>query len=319
MNRIIVLCALPGAGKSYHAQKLYEEAIASGTNARIFSSDAIRGELYGDESIVGNSNEVFTLLEKRLIDFIEANPNATAIYDATNLTAKTRKGLINRLKRARTVCYFECHFIACRLSVCKSRQLTRDRKVPEEVIERMVRSFQAPFYNEGWDEIIIVEGGKLYDLPEEHVDCWDISHDNHHHALSIGAHMAEARREAIRLVNELGYGSAAIEASYHHDIGKPHSKSFTNMKGEPTPEAHYYSHESISAYMWLSSRHDHEFDTIKVLIGALIQWHMMPYFLAPKGQAATKEELTAWCSKHGFTEQFAEQLWVVHQADQEAH
>ena len=51
MNRIIVLCALPGAGKSYHAQKLYEEAIASGTDARIFSSDAIRGELYGDGAV----------------------------------------------------------------------------------------------------------------------------------------------------------------------------------------------------------------------------------------------------------------------------
>ena len=255
MNRIIVLCSIPGAGKSYHAQKLYEEAIASGADARIFSSDTIRGELYGDESIVGNSNEVFTLLEKRLIDFIEANPNATAIYDATNLTAKTRKGIINRLKKTRSVCYFECHFIACRISECKRRQYTRDRRVPEEVIERMVRQFQAPYYNEGWDEIRIVEGGKLYDLSEEHVDCWDISHDNHHHQLSIGAHMAEARREAIRLVDELGYGSAAIEAAYHHDIGKPHSKSFTNMKGEPTTEAHYYSHESVSAYMWLSS-HD---------------------------------------------------------------
>ena len=254
-----------------------------------------------------------------MFDYLINNHGVAAIYDATNLTAKGRKAIINKVKRLPCVCYFECVFVACRISECKRRQYTRDRKVPEEVIERMVRSFQAPFYNEGWDEIRIAEGGKLYDLSEEHVDCWDISHDNHHHALSIGAHMAEARREAIRLVDELGYGSAAIEASYHHDIGKPHSKSFTNMKGEPTSEAHYYSHESVSAYMYLSSHQPHEFDTIKALTGALIQWHMMPYFIAPKGQTATKEELLAWCSKHGFTEQFAEQLWVVHQADQAAH
>lgn len=320
MNRLIVMVGLPGSGKSAFAREEQRRLAAYDVNSRIFSSDDIREELYGDANILGDSNEVFGLLEVRLFDYLTNNHGVAAIYDATNLTAKGRKAIINKVKRLPCVCYFECVFVACRLSECKRRQYTRDRKVPEEVIERMVRSFQAPFYNEGWDEIIIVEGGKLYDLPEEHVDCWDISHDNHHHQLSIGAHMAEARREAIRLVNELGYGSAAIEASYHHDIGKPHSKSFTNMKGEPTSEAHYYSHESISAYMWLSSNDAQLLDRENAfLIGSLIQWHMMPYFIAPKGQTATKEELTAWCSKHGFTEQFAEQLWVVHQADQSAH
>lgn len=315
MNRIIVLCALPGAGKSYHAQKLYEEAIASGTDARIFSSDAIRGELYGDESILGNANEVFQVLEERLISYIEANPNATAIYDATNLTAKTRKGIINRLKKTRSVCYFECHFIACRISECKRRQYTRDRRVPEEVIERMVRQFQAPFYNEGWDAIKIFEGGRLYNILDEYDDCWSIPHDNSHHEFTIGQHMGRA----WRTVANAGADMPVILATRYHDIGKPHTKSFINHKGETTEVAHYYSHESVGSYMWLCSDHVFHEEADAILIGALIQWHMMPYFIAPKGQAATKEELVAWCSKHGFTEQFAEQLWVVHQADQSAH
>lgn len=311
MNKIIVLVGLPGSGKSTHASKLLEKENANGNEARIFSSDAIREELYGDESILGNANEVFQLLEERLISYIETNPNATAIYDATNLTVKTRKGLLNRLKKVRTVCYFECHFVACRLSVCKSRQFTRDRKVPEEVIDRMVRQFQAPYYNEGWDAIHIIEGGRLYDIFDEHDDCWDVPHDNPHHALSIGQHMARAWRIAA----SNGADTSVILATTYHDIGKPHTKSFTNMKGEPTEFAHYYSHESVGSYMWLCSDHGHDFDTIKILVGALIQWHMIPYFL----KEDTKEELLAWCTKRGFTTDFGESLWAIHQADKSAH
>lgn len=319
MNRAILLCGIPGCGKSTHARKLYEEAIADGTEARIFSSDAIREELYGDESIVGDSKEVFRIMNERFIKYVEAHPNATAIYDATNLTVKTRKAWIAMLKKSSTVCHFECHFIACRISECKRRQFSRDRQVPEEVIERMVRQFQAPFYNEGWDTIRIIVGGKLYDLTEEHLNCWETSHDNPHHELTIGSHMATARREAIPLIDALGYGAAAIDAAYHHDIGKPHVKAFVNARGEPTSEAHYYSHESVSAYMYLSSDHGEE-NIDKVLTTAsLIQWHMIPYFVTPRGEEPTREGLEEWQNKHHFRPEFINLLWVVHQADQEAH
>lgn len=318
MNHLILYIGLPGSGKTTHAEETARLLREDGRNVRLLSSDAIREEIYGDANIVGNAGEVFGLMENRLFAHFTNDPNSVAIYDATNLTVKGRKGLLDRIRR-KFVCYFECRFVACRLSECKRRQFSRDRKVPEAVIERMVRQFQAPFYNEGWDEITIVEGGRLYDLAEEHLNCWETSHDNPHHELTIGAHMATARREAMTLVDELGYGSAAIDAAYHHDIGKPHVKAFTNAKGEPTTDAHYYSHENVSAYMYLSSQHDHEFDSVKILTGALIQWHMIPYFITPRGEEATKEKLEEWCAKHGFTEEFAEQLWLVHQADAFAH
>ena len=311
MNKIIVLVGLPGSGKSTHASKLLEEEIANGNEARIFSSDAIRGELYGDESILGSAGEVFQVLEERLISYIEANPNATAIYDATNLTATTRKGLIGRLDKTRAVCYFECHFIACRISECKRRQFIRDRKVPEEVIERMVRQFQAPYYTEGWDVIKIIEGGRLYNIIDEYDDCWDVPHDNPHHELTIGQHMGRA----WRIVANDGADMPVILATRYHDIGKPHTKSFTNRKGEPTEIAHYYSHENVGSYMWLCSDHVFHEEADVILIGAFIQWHMMPYFI----KEDTKEELLSWCSKHGFSKRFAEQLWVIHEADQSAH
>lgn len=316
MNHLILYVGIPGSGKTTHAEETARLLREDGRNVRIFSSDAIREEIYGDANIVGNAGEVFGLMENRLFAHFTNDPDSVAIYDATNLTVKGRKGLLDRIRR-KFVCYFECRFVACRISECKRRQFSRDRKVPDYVIERMVRQFQAPFYNEGWDEITIVEGGPLYNLTEEHSDSWDIPHDNPHHARTIGSHMAAARREALVLAGD--YDDSAVIAAYNHDIGKPHTKGFANAKGEPTEDAHYYGHESVSAYMYLSSQHDHKFDSIKILTGALIQWHMMPYFITPRGETPKKEDLAQWCSKHGFAEDFIDKLWIVHQADQGAH
>ena len=49
---------LPGSGKSTIA--------AAQKGATIISSDAIRGELYGDENILGKHNEVFGLMLRPL-------------------------------------------------------------------------------------------------------------------------------------------------------------------------------------------------------------------------------------------------------------
>lgn len=308
MNHLILYIGLPGSGKSTHAEDTARLFRGAGCNVRIFSSDAIREELYGDANIVGNSGEVFGLMENRLFAHFSADPDSVAIYDATNLSAKGRKGLLTRI-RQKFVCFFECRFMACRISECKRRQFMRDRRVPDAVIERMVRQFQAPYYNEGWDEIHIIEGGWVYDMREEHLDAWSIEQDNPRHTLSIGKHMAAARDNTVGDIN-------IVTASYHHDIGKPHTKSFTNTKGEPTEFAHYYSHDNVGSYMWLSSHDAQLLDSADaILIGALIQWHMMPYFLKEE----TKEELFEWGVRKGFKPEFLEGLWAIHQADQAAH
>ena len=34
-------------------------------------------------------------------------------------------------------------------------------------------------------------------------------------------------------------------ATLLHDISKPFTKSFTNFKGEPTSDAHYFNHQKV--------------------------------------------------------------------------
>ena len=120
---------------------------------------------------------------------------------------------------------------------------------------------------------------------------------------------------AWRTVANAGADMPVILATRYHDIGKPHTKSFTNYKGETTEVAHYYSHESVGSYMWLCSDHVFHEEADAILIGALIQWHMTPYFI----KTNDKQSLLEWCSSHGFTADFGEMLWVIHEADQSAH
>ena len=52
--RFIMCCGLPASGKSTKAQKLAEQY-----NATIFSSDALREELFGDIDHQDNNQELF--------------------------------------------------------------------------------------------------------------------------------------------------------------------------------------------------------------------------------------------------------------------
>ena len=85
--KLIILCGIPGSGKTAYGQKWVEEN--SGLH---LSSDAIRKELYGDESTQGNPHEVFSLMQKRAIEAL--NNGSNVVYDATNITRKDRSGII---------------------------------------------------------------------------------------------------------------------------------------------------------------------------------------------------------------------------------
>ena len=78
MVRLIMLCGLPGSGKSTLAKK-----ISSKYDYTIVSSDAIRKELYGDESIQTDNSKVFRLVQDRIVDCLKND--TSVIFDATNL------------------------------------------------------------------------------------------------------------------------------------------------------------------------------------------------------------------------------------------
>lgn len=142
-----MLCGPAGCGKSTFASRLEGE---------VFSSDAIRKELYGDESIQTNLKQVFAILHQRIYDCIKRG--GTAIYDATNTSKARRQNFIASIRVFAPACFCECIVFMHNLQTCIGRNQSRERKVPDYAIERQWKQLHSdpPNYDEGWDEIRLV-------------------------------------------------------------------------------------------------------------------------------------------------------------------
>lgn len=314
MSKFIMLVGLPGSGKTYITENYF-------SRARHISSDAIREEMWGDASDQRNGDKVFREMDKRTCSALEAGEDV--VYDATNMNSRKRKAVVSMVKNVAPSAECICVLVMCSIKECKRRQNDRDCKVPEEVIDRMARSFQVPFYNEGWDHIKIYQNGPKQDIDKEHSRLMVTAHDNPHHTTeSLGMHCTRALSAMRSILAESQEEPGDIgehilcEVAYQHDLGKRKCKVFHDTKGNPTEIAHYYGHENLGAYLWLSGDKAGEWNEYCfLLIGLLIQLHMMPYAFPNK----SKEELEAWCAKRGYTRSIAEWVWKVHLADGRAH
>lgn len=259
--RLILLVGIPGSGKTTYAKEHIE------ANTIHLSSDGIRAELYGDESVQGNPSEVFSLMQTRAVEAL--NEGKDVIYDATNITRKDRGCIIGICPKFVKI---EVHIIWAPIAECIERDSKRDRTVGKEVIDRMLKKFQAPFFDEGIDEIVVVKPD-IWDWYEDRYEtqCFEdmkIPHDNPHHTLDIIDHCWEAQRY---LFNNDVMDEDLSFAALRHDIGKPYVKAFVDSKGNSCDVAHYYQHQCLGAYL------SYGCDGVTPYVAWLISTHMDPF------------------------------------------
>lgn len=138
MNTVYTMVGLPGSGKSTFANQ--------NQNCSVVSTDEIRAELFGSADCQKNGNKVFSLAFRRVQE--ELDKGHDVIFDATNITRKSRKRILK----------FKANHVAVYVSTdketCKKRQALRDRKVPFEVIEKMANNLTVPTVEEGFQKVI---------------------------------------------------------------------------------------------------------------------------------------------------------------------
>ena len=262
---LIVTVGLPSSGKTSWVDDFIGEN--QGKAIDVISSDKIREEVFNDIEDQNHNSEVFDLMKRRTKESL--SQGHVAIYEATNISSKRRRALLNELKK-----YYDkaiCLFKYKRLTACQIDNEKRDREVPSDVIDRMYRNFEIPHKNEGFDEIIVdfdektnlylsnkSKGGigflkdellaietyddyrrLLYQLGLN--QCVDMPQDSKWHTLSLSKHMYFCFR-AIREYH--WHDINLVIASMLHDISKP------NVRTEDKDQkyAHYYGHENASAY-----------------------------------------------------------------------
>lgn len=311
MNKptLIYFVGLPASGKSYYANKCKKKGYI------VHSSDSIREELYGNESIQGDSKEVFKILNERIIRDLKDGKDC--VYDSTGLSSKKRMAFLNSISNID--CIKTCILLATPYEVCVKRNKQRYRVVPLNVIDRMYKSINIPNYYEGWDDVVILwsEFDKVkYDYVTYTDKYNDYNQNNSHHSLTLGQHLEKARKLSIYM-NYLVYEAARL-----HDCAKPFCATYYNTKGEKTSDCHYYGHENASAYdslfilkdsndYFLESSEDYFEDTDILYICSLINLHMKPY--------TWKEEKTKEKYKKLLGEKMYEDLMNLHYCDVNAH
>ena len=262
---LIVTVGLPSSGKTSWVDDFIGEN--QGRAIDVISSDKIREEVFNDIEDQNHNSEVFDLMKRRTKESL--SQGHIAIYEATNISSKRRRALLNELNK-----YYDkaiCLFKYKRLIACQIDNEKRDREVPSDVIDRMYRNFEIPHKNEGFDEIIVdfdektnlylgnkSKGGigilkdellaiETYDDYKSLLcqlglnQCIDMPQDSKWHTLSLSKHMYFCFR-AIREYH--WHDINLVIASMLHDISKPKVKT----EDKDQKYAHYYGHENASAY-----------------------------------------------------------------------
>lgn len=290
-----MLVGLPGAGKNFIVSKYFSKATH-------ISSDAIREEVFGDVNDQSHNHEVFDIMRERTIAALRNGEDV--VYNATNICAKRRIGLLNSISIVPDV-ERVCWLVIPPVEIVEKQNREREKSVPDDVIKRMLRQFEVPHKSEGWSRITMSGMEKTNYCDWLYCKAITMPHDNPHHSETIGLHMKSTRDYLVEKYPDPCYYRIRLAAKYH-DAGKLFTKTFTDARGRVSKSAHYYNHANVGAYIYLSNSYG---TTDDLYIANLIQWHMI-YF---NGPAYVKK------FKARFGEGFMEELNMLHEADVFSH
>lgn len=265
-----MLIGLPASGKTTYATAKESEGFVR------VSSDDVRHDLFGNGGYTKQEQaQVFGEVNKRIFDALVNGRDV--IMDATNLSRKYRTETINRLPIG--VGSITARLFLSPIDRLIKRNVDRDYAVPEDTYERMLKHFDPPsMLIENFDNIEMIFEDEPYNMFP--YDDWDVlkrmTHDNKHHAETIGSHLLTAEDMGKEFDPIIRY------AAKYHDIGKVIAKSYYNREGVKLDHAVFYNHQNIGSYIWLLLWHTKEdlfgLDYEDALyVALLINLHMRPF------------------------------------------
>ena len=310
---LIMLVGIPGSGKSHFAQNYVKE------NDRfvIISSDAIRAELFDDESDQSDNAKVFKVAHSRIKHYLQEG--VSVVFDATNISKKRRAAFLAELKN------IPCHKMAVAVmtpyEVCVQRNESRERSVPKSAIRKMYLNWEPPYIGEGFDETFFIYGCEvdllekytLFNLINDSGSFMNLDQENSHHSRTLGMHCLSA---AAYFMERLPHKPLLILAALLHDTGKAFTKSRLNHKGVEDGNCHYYQHHCVSAYDSLFylrkvalSMHE------KIYVSNLIFYHMHPHRNWKDSAKAVQRDKKIMGNDKDYTYDLYHDVKLLHHAD----
>ena len=269
--KFFMLIGLPRCGKSKFGKEFAEQIGAEYMSLERQYNDPIAQE----KSYV----ELLRRAKKCLREGI------SVVYEAPNTTLrKSRKHVLSQLPQCKKI----AQVVFARYQTCVERDKKREDGVGERVIKSAILEFQAPYYDEGWNEIYIHMNDSPYTI-KDYNDQLMCEHDNPHHNNTVNVHTLQVVEEAAKYIPskedftiENGVlGILLSMAAALHDVGKKFTKQFKDSRGNKTEVAHYYGHHNVSAYFSLGYEGLEKVGLDmreKMLVVWLVNNHMEPFF-----------------------------------------
>lgn len=147
-GKLFVMVGIPGSGKSTFAKR-----VAEVINGVVISSDDIREEMFGDASIQGDPKVIFAEVEKRVKENLAKGKHV--FLDSTSVKVKNRRESVEKYKDYSSELI--CVVIDTPFEESVKRNASRERVVPEFVLERMRDQYTVPSRQEGWSRVVHIK------------------------------------------------------------------------------------------------------------------------------------------------------------------
>lgn len=288
MREFYLMVGLAGSGKSTIAKEIeysirmsspkYDE-YGRADKVVLISSDDIRAEILGDINDQTQNDKVFSHIHKLIKQAVREYNHI--IVDATNLTIKNRRALLNCLDDKKD--YHKIAYIVnTPIAKCKENNSKRDRKVPEYVIDNQAKKFEIPFANEGFNSIFLhhfpaYNCGALKEevLLNNITSLMDgFNQKNHHHIYDLGTHCRKLHEELSKRTDD----KILLCSALVHDIGKLYTGA---PKEDGSGEYSYKQHNNFGAYYLITNLEKIESNRLDEILELLfyVNYHMHPFFV----------------------------------------
>lgn len=153
MSKIIMMCGIPGSGKSTFCHKHL-------TDYTYISRDQIRFSLLNDtDDYFAKEKEVMKKFLEKINMCIQWGNDF--IIDATHLTKSSRRKILSQLILPPLYPINEVYCIYMKtdlkLALERNSKRTGRKLVPNDVIKKMYEDLEEPELNEGFEKIITIE------------------------------------------------------------------------------------------------------------------------------------------------------------------
>jgi predicted kinase len=154
---IVLICGLPGAGKSSFARTHFQNSGRKRINRKEIRRALFEMENFGDRWSEERFNNVDEYLvkhvEKKIVEHLLQNRQKILI-DNTSVTAASRKTYL-------AIAHQTHHsigvvFLSCPASTCLARNRSREDPIPETAISKLAAILEPPSLQEGFAERLIV-------------------------------------------------------------------------------------------------------------------------------------------------------------------